>query len=185
MLSALEHMMQLSHPWYAGATYIINRDAHEQKGISQQAYVDLLCLSYLDDAIDSRSLVPFQSDGDGNCLLHAVCKAVCGRDHTHIELRERMTQELVENELWYRFHLHLSDDEWTKSLEMAQGDGNYLGSEHIFALANHLQRPIILLDNRDQISKFGEGEVRICHRQIHFSFTSRQIGVYCSLSGDD
>lgn len=150
----------MAQPLYPGGTYIIDRNSHQEKGLVQMAYVDSICSLYLDGTVDSTRLVPFQSTGDGNCLLHAICKAICGRDDEHALLREKMTQELVENEPWYRFHLQQSNEEWAKSLEMAGRDGNYLGSEHILALANYLQRPIILLDNKEQAERFGQGEVR-------------------------
>lgn len=152
--------MEMMVPWFDGGTYIIDRRSHEEKGALQQNYVDSLCMSYLGKLIENLNLVPFQSEGDGNCLLHAVCKAVSGKDSQFAQLREQMTQELIENEPWYRFHLHLDDSEWNKSLEMSQGDGNYLGFEHIFALSNVLRRPILLLDNLTQVSAFGEGDVR-------------------------
>jgi hypothetical protein len=155
-------MSQMMTPWFEGGTYIIERQSHQNLGKRQQqaAYVDTLCLSYLGDLLDNQSLVPFQSEGDGNCLLHAVCKAVNGKDANYQELREEMAKELVENELWYRFHLDFDDTRWAESLEMARGDGNYLGFEHIFALANVLKRPIILLDNLRTAAAFGEGDVR-------------------------
>lgn len=158
---SIHDIMEMMVPWFDGGTYIIDRSSHESKGALQQNYVDTLCLSYLGSLIENLNLVPFQSEGDGNCLLHAVCKAVSGKDTQFAALRESMTQELVENEPWYRFHLHLDDSEWNKSLNMARGDGNYLGFEHIFALSNVLRRPILLLDNLSQVQTFGEGDVRL------------------------
>lgn len=123
-------------------------------------YMDVLGAEYLSDSVDLASFVPMAVQGDGNCLIHALCKAVCGDGRTP-DLREKLTSELVENERFYRYYLKLSDQDWTNSIEAASLDGQYLGSEHIFALSNVLRRPIILLDNKEFVSQYGEGEVRL------------------------
>jgi len=159
-MSISDVIQTLYQPWFEGGIYIVDRDSHAAKGIQQLDYVDQLCAAYMSDSIDLNKLIPFQNTGDGNCLLHALCTAVNGKDQNYMELRESMTKELVENELWYRYQLPPAHD-WNNSLELARSDGLYLGSEHIWALANHLRRPIVLLDSLVSRQKYGEGEVRI------------------------
>lgn len=122
-------------------------------------YTDMLGAAYLSDSVDLSHYVPFTVKGDGNCLLHAAVVATNGGGDSG-DLRERLASELVENAPFYRLHLKVSDKDWANSIESASLDGHYLGSEHIFALANVLRRPIILLDNKDVTAAYGEGEVR-------------------------
>lgn len=123
-------------------------------------FVDELGAAYLSDSVDLKLFIPLAVQGDGNCLLHAIGRATNGGGNPG-ELREKLTSELVENEPFYRLHMRVSDADWANSIESASLDGHYLGSEHIFALANVLRRPIILFDNKDVVASYGEGEVRL------------------------
>lgn len=159
MPSFISNLVQ-QRVWFDGGTLMLEKSSFDSMAAEEKAqHMDELGAAYLSDSIDLDHFVPLTIQGDGNCLLHAVATATNGGG-TPIDLREKLTSELVENEHFYRLHLKLSDKDWANSLEAASLDGQYLGSEHIFALANVLRRPIILLDNKHVTAAYGEGEVR-------------------------
>ncbi len=61
-----------------------------------------------------KGRVPVVTDGDGNCLFHAVSIAAFGFDGMHHMLRRRVLYEMVTNEARYE------DDEW---LQIGIGPG--------------------------------------------------------------
>lgn len=130
-------------------------------------------LKYLSDTLDQlakangnkRCLVPVHADGDGHCLVHAVSRCLVGRELFWHALRVNMQTHLKTHGDKYISMLKdfLSEEEWPEIVEEAgpdyqPPDGQPLGlrTVHIFALANVLHRPIILLDNLAGMEKRGE-----------------------------
>eukprot|EP00658_Telonema_sp_P-2_P028516 TRINITY_DN2183_c0_g1_i12.p1 TRINITY_DN2183_c0_g1~~TRINITY_DN2183_c0_g1_i12.p1 ORF type:complete len:832 (-),score=225.33 TRINITY_DN2183_c0_g1_i12:357-2852(-) len=99
--------------------------------------------------------------GDGNCLTHAVSKAVIGTELLYHALRLEIQAELRNNVEWYQKHVFPfydsesatmilmeaaeqavpKDDVAPDTFQMAE----YLGPPHIHAIANVLRRPVVLL----------------------------------------
>nr|XP_042895383.1 deubiquitinating protein VCPIP1 [Parasteatoda tepidariorum] len=110
-------------------------------------------------------LVPIYTDGDGHCLVHAISRALLGRElfwhplrcclKKHFENNLNNYQELfkdfVEPEDW-RAIIEESDPEF----KPPEGELHGLRNVHIFGLANVLKRPIILLDSLECMKKCGD-----------------------------
>ncbi|KAL6047584.1 Deubiquitinating protein VCIP135 [Balamuthia mandrillaris] len=108
-------------------------------------------------------LVPLKTTGDGNCLLHAVSRALWGVELYHDLLRKRLHQELTEHQEWYRRVASaegqlFNDTDWSRILGNAARTGSYLEFMHTFALTNVLKRPILLYASDRDVETFGEGE---------------------------
>jgi len=102
--------------------------------------------------------------GDGNCLTHAISKSVIGVELLYHGLRLEMQTELRDNMGWYKDHVYpFFDDEmakevFTQAADQAvpkedSTDGNwqmaeFLGTVHMHAIANILQRPVVLLSEK-------------------------------------
>ncbi|XP_075228890.1 deubiquitinating protein VCPIP1-like isoform X2 [Lycorma delicatula] len=121
-------------------------------------------LSYLADTLDLLKhfnnnidvLVPLHADGDGHCLVHAVSRALVGRELFWHPLRSALKQHLIKHIDEYTALLgdFINGSEWPGII--AECDPDYvpvdedilgLRNVHIFGLANLLRRPILLLDN--------------------------------------
>eukprot|EP00727_Mastigamoeba_balamuthi_P005546 m51a1_g1610 putative deubiquitinating protein vcip135 (561) ;mRNA; r:197952-200076 len=94
--------------------------------------VDELACRYLDATLRTRGVrvradvFPLSTTGDGNCLLHAVSRAMWGVETHDVALRK-------------------SDDAWWESIvRAAETPGQYLEFLHCFALANAIRRPILV-----------------------------------------
>eukprot|EP00401_Gymnodinium_catenatum_P026420 CAMPEP_0117514366 /NCGR_PEP_ID=MMETSP0784-20121206/30031_1 /TAXON_ID=39447 /ORGANISM="" /LENGTH=841 /DNA_ID=CAMNT_0005310157 /DNA_START=1 /DNA_END=2526 /DNA_ORIENTATION=- len=102
--------------------------------------------------------------GDGNCLTHAVSKAIVGMELLYHALRQEIQTELMDHAEWYRQTIFpFFDDETAyeqinsaaaEAVPRASGDqemltmAEFLGPIHIHALANVLRRPIVLIAAR-------------------------------------
>ncbi|XP_068093561.1 deubiquitinating protein VCPIP1 [Hyperolius riggenbachi] len=121
-------------------------------------------LLYLHDTLEDikkannhhESLIPVHVDGDGHCLVHAVSRALVGRELFWHALRENLKKHLKENLDRYKalFHDFIDAAEWEDIINecdplFVPPEGVPLGLRniHIFGLANVLHRPIILLDS--------------------------------------
>ncbi|XP_077979065.1 deubiquitinating protein VCPIP1-like [Glandiceps talaboti] len=101
-------------------------------------------------------LIPLHADGDGHCLVHAVSRALVGREFFWHALRVNLRNHFESTLDRYKalFHDFIDVDEWITIIaecdpEFIPYDGEALGLRniHIFGLANVLHRPIILLDS--------------------------------------
>lgn len=106
---------------------------------------------------DNREvLVPLHVDGDGHCLVHAVSRALVGRELFWHPLRNGLKHHFVNNIEKYKELLgdFINASEWPCIIAECDADyvpvdGDMVGLRtiHVFGLANMLQRPIILLDS--------------------------------------
>ena len=118
-------------------------------------------------------LIPIHADGDGHCLVHAISRALVGRELFYHPLRLNLMCHFRDNLERYKelFKNFVDVDEWEDIINECDPDfvpreGEYAGLRniHIFALANVLKRPIILLDNPKGIESSGDysGEFFLC-----------------------
>ncbi|KAK3097969.1 hypothetical protein FSP39_014886 [Pinctada imbricata] len=133
----------------------------------------------------AKTLYPIKTKGDGNCLLHAVSKAAWGIEDDELLLRRMLYVALATDprKLFHkRWLLHQRDmfmqrpsdfnpqfdtNDWTREWEnvlKAANDNpenrNGLSFEclegiHVYALANVMRRPIIILADRTARSVYG------------------------------
>ena len=130
-------------------------------------------LLYLQDTLNvarenndtEERLVPIHADGDGHCLVHAVSRALVGRELFWHPLRLNLMSNLRDNLDRYKLLLEnfVDVDEWETiineckpSFVPTEGEAEGLRNIHIFGLANVLKRPIILLDNLSGMSSSGD-----------------------------
>ncbi|TNN32920.1 Deubiquitinating protein VCIP135 [Liparis tanakae] len=121
-------------------------------------------LAYLHDTLEEvkkangggECLVPVHVDGDGHCLVHAVSRALVGRELFWHALRENLKQNFKQNLDCYKalFQDFIDAAEWEDIINecdplFVPPEGVPLGLRniHIFGLANVLHRPIVLLDS--------------------------------------
>ena len=104
---------------------------------------------------NKNRLVPIHADGDGHCLVHAISRALVGRELFWHPLMTGLKLNLMESVDRYKFLMKdfIDEDEWNDIIREADpnfepDNGEPLGLRniHIFALANVLHRPIILID---------------------------------------
>ncbi|KAM4027858.1 deubiquitinating protein VCPIP1 [Anomaloglossus baeobatrachus] len=109
--------------------------------------------------------IPVHVDGDGHCLVHAVSRALVGRELFWHALRENLKKHLKENLDRYKalFHDFIDVAEWEDIINecdplFVPPEGVPLGLRniHIFGLANVLHRPIILLDSLSGMRSSGD-----------------------------
>ncbi|XP_073975367.1 deubiquitinating protein VCPIP1-like [Rhodnius prolixus] len=103
-----------------------------------------------------NSLIPIHADGDGHCLVHAISRAVSGRELFWHPLRIGLKQHFSSNMEKYKSLLgnFINNAEWSYIIDECDpdykpSDGSMVGlrNVHVFGLANLLRRPIILLDS--------------------------------------
>uniref|UniRef100_A0A0K8TFN7 OTU domain-containing protein n=1 Tax=Lygus hesperus TaxID=30085 RepID=A0A0K8TFN7_LYGHE len=103
-----------------------------------------------------ENLVPLHVDGDGHCLVHAISRAVVGRELFWHPLRVGLKQHFMVNLEKYKSLLgsFINNYEWPTIIDECEpeyrpGDGSMIGLRniHVFGLSNLLRRPIILLDS--------------------------------------
>ena len=122
-------------------------------------------LEMIEEANGGDCLVPLHSDGDGHCLVHAISRAVIGRELLWHSLRQNLKDHLQQDNLKYQglFRDFIDADEWDEIINEA--DPNYhpetnepfgLRNIHVFGLANVLHRPIILLDSLEGMQSSGD-----------------------------
>ncbi|XP_039287040.1 deubiquitinating protein VCPIP1-like [Nilaparvata lugens] len=114
---------------------------------------------------DIEVLVPLHVDGDGHCLVHAVSRALVGRQLFWYPLRLGLKQHLTSHLEQYQALLgdFINRSEWPCIIQECDPDYHPLDDEilglrnvHIFGLANLLRRPILLLDNLSGINTSAE-----------------------------
>uniref|UniRef100_A0A672G0J2 Deubiquitinating protein VCPIP1 n=1 Tax=Salarias fasciatus TaxID=181472 RepID=A0A672G0J2_SALFA len=130
-------------------------------------------LIYLHDTLDEvkkangnrECLIPVHVDGDGHCLVHAVSRALVGRELFWHALRENLKQNFKQNLDRYKalFQDFIDAAEWEDIINecdplFVPPEGVPLGLRniHIFGLANVLHRPIILLDSLSGMRSSGD-----------------------------
>jgi len=130
-------------------------------------------------------LLPLQTRGDGNCLLHATSLGMYGIHDRELTLRSAVHELLPtlpslrrrwQHEMQVRYHdfganIELSKEQWEREwgdmLEMAspsptttklssQVTYQSLEEFHVYVLANVLSRPIIVVANKFLYSQTGE-----------------------------
>lgn len=118
-------------------------------------------------------IVPIQTPGDGNCLLHSIWLERFGHPDINLDGRKMLhkyLQSISENNVFYKRWrdqqtiwneedgFSLNDDEWRREwmLNVSLASTEYqpnstmlhqLEISHVFALANMIKRPIIVLAN--------------------------------------
>ncbi|XP_058483141.1 deubiquitinating protein VCPIP1 [Solea solea] len=130
-------------------------------------------LIYLHDTLEElkkangnrECLIPVHVDGDGHCLVHAVSRALVGRELFWHALRENLKQNFKQNLERYKalFQDFIDSAEWEDIINecdplFVPPEGVPLGLRniHIFGLANVLHRPIILLDSLSGMRSSGD-----------------------------
>ncbi|XP_070565133.1 LOW QUALITY PROTEIN: deubiquitinating protein VCPIP1-like [Ptychodera flava] len=131
-------------------------------------------VKYLQDTIETihrinnyseELLIPLHADGDGHCLVHAVSRALVGRELFWHALRVNLHRHFQNYLDRYQalFSDFIDTDEWSTIIdecdpEFIPSDGEALGLRniHIFGLANVLHRPIILLDSLSGLSSLAD-----------------------------
>ncbi|XP_060086335.1 deubiquitinating protein VCPIP1-like [Ylistrum balloti] len=105
---------------------------------------------------NEERLVPIHADGDGHCLVHAVSRALVGRELFWHALRLNLSDHFQKDLSRYKEHFRefIDIDEWDSIIrecdpDFIPSDGEPLGLRniHVFGLANVLHRPVILLDS--------------------------------------
>ncbi|XP_032810520.2 deubiquitinating protein VCPIP1-like [Petromyzon marinus] len=137
-------------------------------GIDRTGSTDYLCAT-LDKVQQANSgdsrLVPLHVDGDGHCLVHAISRALVGRELFWHALRTALRAHLAEERDTYRALLadFLVDDEWDEIVRESEPDyrplrGTLHGlrNVHLLGLSSVLRRPIILLDSDGGMASSGD-----------------------------
>jgi hypothetical protein len=125
------------------------------------AAVEYLRAHWPDRDTMPTQLVPLQTTGDGNCAIHAVSRGIWGVELFHGVLREGLYDELRTHATWYRGILGEADGSeaaWAKLLAHASKEGEQLEFAHMFALANVIKRPIVVLASVEDELQYGQGE---------------------------
>ena len=114
----------------------------------------------LSGIVTSHAL-PIQVAGDGNCFLRAISFGLWGTEAYYQCLRHLLINELHTNLEWYieeTKETKTGKEEWEKALEQAKTTDHYLGSPHMFALANAIGRVIVLYASDERVERFGQTE---------------------------
>lgn len=160
-----EHRLRLSGSSLSRRSFSPTTLELEDKGLR-----DWAAEVYLQDTLSLLAttycveLVPIKVDSDGSCLPHALSRCLVGKEILYDALRLELQEELREHEAFYKgfWEQGMDADEldsWFQGLvdEAAPTHGvptgRWLGPEHIFAFANLLQRPILLLDTPEEMQK--------------------------------
>lgn len=130
-------------------------------------------MTYLKDTLDcikkwnggEERLIPIHCDGDGHCLVHAVSRALVGRELFWHALRQNLAIHFRSNLPTYKnmFADFVDDQEWELIInecdpDFIPDDSEPLGLRniHLFGLANVMKRTIILLDSLAGIQSGGD-----------------------------
>jgi hypothetical protein len=108
------------------------------------------------------TLVPLHVDADGHCLSHSLSRGLIGKEYLWHALRKGLQQYMTEHReelvAFFKQHPALCGvvEEMDDLIRRADPDQEVksgsavtvlgLGTEHIFAFANMLRRPILLID---------------------------------------
>jgi hypothetical protein len=122
-------------------------------------------LTILKGGLQKMKMCPLKTKMDGNCLLHAVAKAIWGIEGVYHEVMRRLvTEELTEHKAFYQDAVDKkSDDDYNDSeydifLQESRKSGEKLQVIHIFALCNIIRRPIILYASEIDMYQLGVHE---------------------------
>ena len=97
-------------------------------------------------ALYGQQRVPVHVQGDGNCLFHAVSRALIGFETLYHVLRTKVFQELRDNRAWYVEHTFFGSAElFDSDIARAELSGVWAPVTHLVALATVIKRPIALL----------------------------------------
>ena len=123
-------------------------------------------LEIIKEANDNHDvLVPVHADGDGHCLVHAVSRALVGRELFWHPLRVNLLNHFRQELDQYKqlFKDFIGQAEWVTILnecdpDFVPPDNEPLGLRniHVFGLANVLRRPVILLDSLSGMRSLGD-----------------------------
>jgi deubiquitinating protein VCIP135 len=114
---------------------------------------------------EEERLIPIHADGDGHCLVHAISRALVGRELFWCPLRDNLLShfKMQLSEYSEQFKDFIDADEWSTIIAECDTafippDGEALGLRniHILGLANVLRRPIILLDSLSGLQSSGD-----------------------------
>ncbi|XP_055940238.1 deubiquitinating protein VCPIP1-like isoform X2 [Argiope bruennichi] len=114
---------------------------------------------------NEERLLPIHTDGDGHCLVHAISRALVGRElfwhplrcclkkhfETNLDKYKELFKDFIDTEEWQSII-----DECDPEFKPPEGELHGLRNIHIFGLANVLKRPIILLDSLECMKKCGD-----------------------------
>ncbi|CAL1268805.1 unnamed protein product [Larinioides sclopetarius] len=117
---------------------------------------------------NEERLLPIHTDGDGHCLVHAISRALVGRElfwhplrcclkrhfQTNLDKYKELFRDFIDTEEWQSII-----DECDPEFKPPEGELHGLRNIHIFGLANVLRRPIILLDSLECMKKCGDYSV--------------------------
>mmetsp|Transcript_8112 Transcript_8112/g.14377 ORF Transcript_8112/g.14377 Transcript_8112/m.14377 type:complete len:592 (+) Transcript_8112:280-2055(+) len=155
-------------PWFAGLdfspTALEVDDKNLRDGAAELYLESTLSRLYENFGIE---LVPVVVDSDGSCLPHAVSRCLIGKEILFDELRVMLHHELLRNKEWYAGLLRQGmneetfDSYWGSLCEEAKPTHGeltkrWLGPEHILGLAHVLRRPILLLDQEENMQRSDE-----------------------------
>lgn len=158
----------LSFRSFPGCAFSLGHDAARAKElVSASGYGkdESGAAEYLEDVIKQcANVVTLHVDGDGHCLLHSISRALVGKEYLWHALRAalyrymRANRDLIKRTLVDAKAMADDEDKEMDAL-VARSHVEYgkdssfvsrergLGTEHIFALANMLRRPILLVDS--------------------------------------
>ncbi len=96
--------------------------------------------------------MPVGVQGDGNCLFHAVSRALIGYETLYAVLRQEVAKELADNRGWYVEHVFQGVAEvFDEELRGADVQGTHAPVTHLVALANMIRRPVALLSSLEDM----------------------------------
>jgi hypothetical protein len=130
-----------------------------------QHQIDWGCAEYVCEQLRvhiPESIVPLVTTGDGNCLLHAISRAMWGVELFFLMLKQELAHELTKHEEWYKSTTGYEEAEWKRVVEQAESSNAYLSLAHVLALANVLKRPITVYASDQDIADYGIGDVCRC-----------------------
>jgi len=114
---------------------------------------------------NEENIVPIYVDGDGHCLLHAISRALVGREIFWHSLATNLKSHFVNHQKNYKalFKDFIEEEEWCDITDEADpnfvprfGEVHGLRNMHVFGLANCLHRPIILIDGLEGLYSKGD-----------------------------
>ncbi|KAJ9583909.1 hypothetical protein L9F63_021741 [Diploptera punctata] len=127
-------------------------------------------------------LIPLHADGDGHCLVHAISRAMTGRNLFWHPLRSHLKRHIIEKrEIYERLMDNfINANEWDDIIEecdpefkpdITTNEPRGLRNIHIFCLSNVLKRPIILFDSLTGMKSCGDysgNQVGYCISRLQF-----------------
>lgn len=142
----------------------------DQIGVSGYGRDHTGSMSYLKDTLavinsNEECFLPIHADGDGHCLVHAISRALIGRELFWHPLRANLKAHIIQERDRYMelFGNYIDQSEWPDIIKecdpdyvLSTKDTMGLRNIHIFGLANVLRRPIILLDSIEGIMNSGD-----------------------------